>query len=92
MIKKQKEPKEVPFALFGFLKQYVENRSQIINDVIALNSQYNVNADEVKVWFLKCFNGGDGSHHMLDCTVFMNDVIIMKSLFIIVVNFLFNYI
>jgi hypothetical protein len=59
-----------------FLKQYVENRAEIIADVIALNARYNVNADEVKVWFLKCFNGGDGSNHMLDCTAFMNDVII----------------
>jgi hypothetical protein len=62
-------------SYYSFLEEYVENRTQIINDVIQFNSQYNVTSDEVKVWFLKCFNGGDGTEHLLNSTVFMNDVL-----------------
>jgi hypothetical protein len=61
---------------YAFLKQYVENRSDVINEVIALNHRYKVTSDEVKVWFLKLFNGGDGTEHMLDNTVFMEEVIL----------------
>jgi len=59
---------------YSFLEEYVNNRDQALEDLIAINQKYEVSKDEAKTWFLKIFNGGDGADYFLEYTPLMNHI------------------